>query len=160
MSSWLKSIQVALENVSGWDNVDPDGELCPHEHVVGVADKELRKLYYLALQHKKRSQEAAAAMLLLSGKDREAKQKEAEKYDAQADVLRDIFWVSCRSDFPELWGKDSCALRKGWQVVWTEHEEQASNMLGALIGVGILEAMMRRGSLEQPDEEKRDGLGR
>jgi hypothetical protein len=160
MSAWLKSIQAALKKVTGEDSVEPDTEACPHDHVVGVADQELRKLYYLFLQNKKQSQEAAAAVLLLSGKDREAKLQEAAKYDSQADVLRDMFWVSCRHDFPDLWAKPNIGIRKGWQVVWTEHEKHASGILGALIGASALEALLRGGPDGQPDEAKGGGSSR
>jgi hypothetical protein len=153
MSAWLKSIQAALKKVTGEDSVEPDYEGCKYDHVVGVADQELRKLYFLFLQNKKQSQEAAAAVLTLGGKDREAKLQEAAKYDSQADVLKDMFWVSCRHAFPELWSKPNIGIRKGWKVVWTEHEHQGLEVLGALMGASALEALLRGGGQDGKSNE-------
>lgn len=146
MTAWLKSIQAELERVTGEDAVEPDYEGCRHDHVVGIADQSLRKLYYLFLQNKKQSQEAAASVLLLSDKEREAKLQEAAMYDTQADVLRDVFWVSCRHSFPELWDKPHIGIRKGWKVVWTEHGHQGLEVLGALMSAVDLESLLRGGS--------------
>lgn len=152
MPTWLQSIQAALEMVTGEDAVEPNAEACKHDHVVGVADQELRKLFYLFLQNKKKSQEAAAAVLLLSGKDREAKLQEATKFDSQADVLKDMFWVSCRYAFPELSAKPAIGIRKGWKVVWTEYEHHGLEVLGALMSESVLESLLRDGSDDQPGE--------
>ena len=152
MSAWLKSIQAALKKVTGEDSVEPDSEGCSHDHVVGIANQELRKLYFLLLQNKKQSQEAAAAVLLLSGKDREVKLQEAAKFDTQTDVLRDVFWVSCCHSFPELWGKPNIGIRKGWKVVWCEHGHQGLEILDALMGSGILVSVLRDGPDGKPDE--------
>ncbi len=152
MSAWLKSIQVAIKQVTDEDSVEPDYEGCEHDHVVGVADSDLRKLFFLFLQNKKQSQGAAAEVLLLSGKDREAKLQEAAKFDTQADVLKDVFWVSCRHAFPQLWGKPNIGLRKGWKVVWTDHEHQSLDIVGILMGASALESLLRGGPNGEPDE--------
>lgn len=147
MPAWLKSIQAALKKVSGEDSVEPDYEGCEHDHVVGVADIELRKLFFLFLQNKKQSQEAAAAVLTFGGKDREAKLQEAARFDTQADVLKDVFWVSCRHAFPELWGKPNIGIRKGWKVVWTQDDNEPQfKVVGILIGDTSPLEMMMRGS--------------
>lgn len=156
MSAWLKSIQSAIKKVVDEDSVEPDYEGCRHDHIVGVADADLRKLYYLFLQNKKQSREAAAAVLLLSGEAREAKLQEAAKFDSQADVLRDVFWISCRHSFPELWDKPNIGIRKGWKVVWTEHEQPSLEIIGTLMGASALEKMLRGGSDGDPDEATGD----
>lgn len=154
MSAWLKSIQAELARVTGDDSVEPDYEGCKHDHVVGVANQDLRRLFWLVLQNKKQSQEAAAAVLSLSGNEREAKLQEASTYDFQADVLTSIFWMSCRHEFPELWNKPYFGLRKGWKVVWTEHGPEGFDIFGALISALDLESLLRDGSDTQSDETK------
>ncbi len=135
MTSWLKSIQAELARVTDEDSVEPDYEGCEHDTPVGIADQDMRRLFFLMLEYQKKSKEAAAAVLMLRGKEREEKLAEAAYFDTQADVLKDMFWVSCRHAFPELWAKPNIGIRKGWKVVWTDHE----NLVGVLDGEGLKE---------------------
>lgn len=152
MTAWLKSLQAELKKISGETAVEPDTEVGKHDHVVGEADLDMRKLYSLLIQKKKLSVEAAAAAMVVGGKGRKAKIEEAAKFDDQFDTLKAMFWTSCRFAFPELWAKPSIGVRKGWKVVWSDPEVQTLDIpLGAVLGLGALEELLRRGSEGDPE---------
>ncbi len=121
MKTWLETVRAELKKVPDDVSIEPESTGCQHDREVGVAPLELKKLYYLWLDYQKRSQEAAAAVLTLSGDARRAKLAEASYLDSGADALKEVFWVSCRAAFPELKDKQQIGVRKGWKVVWTDH---------------------------------------
>ncbi len=155
MSEWLSKIQAELTDVSGEDNVEPEEPAGSRDHVVGVANPELRKLFYLFHVYKQKTMEAASAMMMLRGTAREEKEQEAATYSAQAELIKDIFWVSCRHDFPILWDKSNIGIRKSWEVVWTEPSERSAGMdlMGALVSGSALAEMLRRAHAEDDGDE-------
>lgn len=159
MATWLESILAELKGVSNTQTsfAEPEEEPGPRDHAVGVADEDLRKLFFLVKQYRKRTLEIAATLVVCSAKEREVQTKEAQRFNTQADTLKDVFWVSTRAAFPELWDKPSIGIRKGWKVVWSDPEEHSLGILGAILGAGALEEMLRRSSTGDTDDEAAGG---
>jgi hypothetical protein len=132
-------------------NTEPDGDVQECETVVGVCPPEVRKLYILAIRHYRAMADAGleAQKLHLDMQFKKDKSKgpqfeslrikaltEKTKYD----LLMELVWVSLREHFtePSLWEKPLLGLRKGWQVVYSDHRHDNSlmNLLGGIIGRG------------------------
>ena len=58
MSTWLESINKQLDEIKIKDITQPKSEVKEGEHVVGVADDDIRKLYYLLGKYETLSEEA------------------------------------------------------------------------------------------------------
>lgn len=147
--TWLESIQADLKEVIGEDAVEPEyGRSTKRDHVVGVADQSLRKLFCLFLQNEKQARAAMEAALWLNDEEQETKLREAMRFKIQSGVIREIFWISCRQAFPELWDKPRIGIRKGWEIVWIENDgEEDFGIFSAILGASALEALLR-GSLD------------
>lgn len=162
MAQWLETILAEINGVSEAqeNSAEPEEEGCQHEHAVGIADSNLRKTFFLFKQYTRRSRELAAALSVCGKSEREQLVTEYRRFDQQADALKEIFWVSCRAAFPELWDKPSIGVRKGWKVIWSEHgtSQEALGILGALVGSGALDEMFGglggEGSESAPDKSK------
>jgi len=156
MAMWLESILQELKGVSEAQEgfAEPHTDTGPKDHVVGVADSDLRKIFFLVKQYKKRTLELVAELMVCRSSEVENKTKEAKRYNTQGNVLMDVFWVSCRAAFPELWDKPSIGIRKGWKVVWSDHEERSLGILGAIIEGGGLEELFRDASSAPRDKNK------
>jgi len=154
MTIWMESILAELKSVSVTveSDAEPDEEPGPKEHVVGIADSGLRKAFCLIKEYRRRTMRTAADVEVSGAKLREEKKNEAKWYYTQAELLSEIFWLSCRAAFPELRDKSSIGVRKGWKVVWSDQEERSLGILGAILGSGGLEAILRQGgSDDTPD---------
>lgn len=157
MATWLESMLAELKGVSDTQTsfAEPEEELGPKDHRVGVADEDLRKLFFLVKQYRKRMLEIVATLVLCRPKEREGLIKEAQRFNTQADTLKSVFWVSARVAFPELWDKPSIGVRKGWDVVWSDPEEHPSGILDTIFGDGgVFEEIFRRGSTGDTDDKK------
>lgn len=158
MATWLETILAELKGVQNTQAsfAEPEEEPGPRDHVVGTADEDLRKLFFLVKQYQKRTLEIAATLVVCSAKEREVQTKEGQRFKSQADTLNEVFWVSTCAAFPELWDKLSIGIRKGWKVVWSDPEEHPLKILGAILGAGALEEMLR-GSTDNTDDETAGG---
>jgi hypothetical protein len=121
------------------NSAEPENEGCEHEHEVGVISLELRKLHFLYRQYLRRSREIGAGLQFCGAAERETLETESRRYQDQADTLMEVFWTSCRAAFPELWGKSLIGMRKGWKIVWSEHESRPSLGLFGLLGGDLFE---------------------
>lgn len=162
MTKWLEAIFAELKGVSEIQEsfAEPEEKPGPRDTVVGVADHDLRKLFFVFKQYRKRTLEIAVSISLCGAKEREQKIKEAMRLDTYADALKELFWVSCRHTFPELWDKPSIGVRKGWKVVWSKPEQRGLDLLGAIIGVGALEEMLQEGGSGDSSDEASDPKSR
>jgi len=125
--TWLNTIQAALTGVTTAEvnSTPPEYPVCKHDHVVGIANHELRKLYFLFRQNLKESKvamEAAKAGQL--SHNRKTLLKEVQRLTGSQDALWEMFWASCLHDFPELLGKQCLTIRQGWKIVWYEQQEE------------------------------------
>lgn len=123
MTLWLRAIQGELAKVRPEDTgaYAPDYEGCSHDHEVGVVDGELRCLYALFMKYAQRAKKLAADAIGLPEGSRLTTLEEASWCDAQADALKELFFASCRQQFPELRAKEYIGIRTDWKMVWCEH---------------------------------------
>ncbi len=152
MSSWLQSIMAELENLSVEDALAPEFDVKDGEHIVGTAGDELRKLSHLSMQYKQRSAKIVTSLMMLPGKKHEYKMNEACIIENQAEELKNIFWMSCRYAFPELWNKPSIGIRKGWKVVWFEEKHPADEIVSAFIKSDIFKQMFGSECNDEPED--------
>lgn len=138
MASWLESLQTQIAEIRGdqLSFAEPDGDPCPHDHVVGAINEHLQRLFFLKKQNMRRAYELVAELALCPIAERAQKTAEAERHNSVADLLDHIFWMSCRHAFPEIQDKPSIGVRKGWLLVWTEeHKKQGLEVIfGGLLG--------------------------
>lgn len=127
--TWLESIRNELECIQPNGYGDPGAEITSRDHVVGIADDELRKLYVLMMRHVLLDFAAKGRYMASAGLERDKLHEEAMRAQAQFEALCTIFWVSCRAAFPELWGKREIGIRKGWQLVWSDPEEKEDALM-------------------------------
>jgi hypothetical protein len=130
--TWLNDLQLELENLDG-KPFEPNNEVKKDEHVVGIADPDVRKLYSLAMQWQKSSMETAVAARFINKRNEQEESFEtAAILQKKSELLMEIFWVSLKEAF-NLWDKSSIGVREGWKVVWSEPEmPQIGDILGGL----------------------------
>ena len=126
MTSWLKSIQAEADAIEITDSDAPPAEETPGDHVVGMATDELKKLFLLMVRYAQKIAESNARGVSANSALREEEKKNTLRLKLQLTVIRDIFWVSCRATFPELWDRDCIGIRKSWEVVWSDVPEKIS----------------------------------
>ncbi len=125
---WLVSMVAALaeiteETILAMPEIDePVGK---KESVVGVLDFDLLKLLYLRGQCKEKITVIYEAMSPCAAQECFSEKNEPSRGQiiilaAEHEALDQIFWVSLRTRFPELTGKDKIGVREGWKVVWSE----------------------------------------
>lgn len=119
MLEWLKKIFNDLSMVTEEmaNSAEPDEEVGPQEHVIGILDLDLRKFFFVFRRYRDLLIERAT---LLSANSPKKLKEEIVCFKIQTDILKDIFWSSCRYHFPELRDKMAIGLRRGWKIVWVE----------------------------------------
>ena len=149
---WLEDALRELWAVSAEEaaGTEPDEMVRKEEKEVGVISEPLRKLWFLRLRYGKKFLEGRAAMITLRKETREKKAVELRFLLTQTELLGEMFWISVRTEFPELWKESSIGIRKGWKVVACkiprrpELPQDILEMLGGeiplsiLIGVGLM----------------------
>lgn len=155
MTMWMESILAELKSVpvTVEGDAEPDEEPGPKEHVVGIADSGLRKTFCLIKEYRRRTMRAAADIEVSSATAREEKKNEAAWFYAQAELLTEVFWLSCRAAFPELRSKASIGIRKGWKVIWSEADESRTKISGVVIGLGDLADALRGASAPEESSD-------
>ena len=98
---------------------EPDEEVGPQEHVIGILDLDLRKFFFVFRRYCDLLIEKAGPISASSPKKLK---EEIVCLKMQTDTLKDIFWSSCYYNFPKLRGKVSIGVRRGWKIVWVERE--------------------------------------
>jgi hypothetical protein len=155
---WIESILAEFKSVpvTVEGDAEPDEEQGSKEHVVGIADSGLRRAFCLVSEYRRRTMRAAADTEVGNAKAREEKKNEAAWFYAQAGLLSEIFWLSCRAAFPELRDKASIGIRKGWKVIWSEADESRAKISGVVIGVGDLANALRGATSEEVSDTTPD----
>ncbi len=134
--TWLDTVKMEMENMESSHLMEPPSEVDSHDHVVGEAEPELRKIYSLAMQWQKTAMElVVSARFTNDSVTREQRLKRAEQLNQKSGVLMKVFWLSIR-DAHDLWDKDSVGIRKEWKVVWSESNEIPPflGLLGGILG--------------------------
>jgi hypothetical protein len=143
MVKWLHTILAEIERVTEIQEsfAEPDEEGRKHEHVVGIANSDLRKIFFLFKQYFRRSVEIKAALTVCGKSEREQLENDLRRFGTQAETLKEIFWTSCRTAYPELWNKPSIGIRKDWKIIWSEQIDgsEGLNILSALVGSGLFD---------------------
>jgi hypothetical protein len=138
---WFEAVNREISVVSDEDIAiaEPDQQVGPREHVVGVASVYLRGLFTLIKLRRKRAMELLASTVFCREDDRERILDEGRIAHVQTDALQKFFWASCRYSHPELWTKSGIGVRKGWQIVWIEEEEKnmPDTILAALFKLAL-----------------------
>lgn len=134
MAIWSETILLELKSVTNdeVDGAEPDVEPGPEDNVVGILPEDLRKFSALRAKYHERIRGLGAEILALPDKnvsERDLKIQEMQLLEEQADIINNIFWMSCRNGFAELRLKDSIGIRKGWKVVWRKRKQNAGEML-------------------------------
>jgi hypothetical protein len=155
MADWLTRITAEIDGVTNYEHGEPEPEAAQAEHEVGVLPERMRKLWFLVGNYRAQTAQALASAMALRGDARKEKVAEAEQLDLKGGVLKDLFWVWCRDEFPVLWPKESIGVRKGWKVVWMESADQTSGVrIMAVLGSGgMMEAMFGSSDEEDPDSK-------
>ena len=138
MPTLLDMVRIELENLSPDQTFEPTNDIEPdREHQVGVADREVRKLYSLGMQYDKAANETALAARYLNDKTRKREAiVRVIELEAKSKILLDIFWASLKDAFG-LWDKPVVGIRRGWQVVWSESGiPPILGILGDILGGG------------------------
>ncbi|HMO78455.1 MAG TPA: hypothetical protein PKD95_04655 [Candidatus Paceibacterota bacterium] len=97
------------------------------DEFVGVANMKMRKIYYLFDEKVSEWLAANAAYsksvtkVAISANLARLRHLELEK-----DALESIFWLACIEKFPKLLVGRYMAVRRGWELVWTERYDQVS----------------------------------
>ncbi len=124
--TWLNKIQAELEAVTETEENSVEPEYCvrTNDHIIGTANSQLRKLYYLYQKSVAEEQTAKIATKekSISRKEYLSRINEVNKLLVIREALGVIFWASCINDFPELIGRQLIGIRHGWRVVWCEDE--------------------------------------
>lgn len=140
MTTWLKKIQANLAAVTPAeiDSMEPVYVGCSHDHVVGVANEDLRRLAFLVDQSRNRVAEQLKELEseLFSDEEQMAIARKLERHKRVHATLEGMFWTSVREDFPELYGMENVGMRQGWKIVWCEHPGQ-HELLKTLMGFGF-----------------------
>jgi len=151
---WLEALLAESKAVTEEQEDLAETEQKPgqYDHVVGVAVPDLRKIFFVSKQYHQNALEIASSLILCDPKERKKKESDLARLHLYAEAVRDIFWISCRHAFPELWDKPSIGIRKGWQIVWSEEpDERHRGMFG---GVGAtFRKLFGGGDSGDPDEE-------
>lgn len=151
MSAWLKSLIAELDALQESDFMEPAMPSGVGDNPVGTMDVPLRKLFTLFMGCTKSALEVKAAMFSCKSDDeRKAKELELVKLAHREEALKKIFWTSIRHQF-NLWDKPEIGVRTGYAVVWSEPKRHSLGILGALLGGGDIEEMLRRSSNNSSD---------
>lgn len=121
----------------------PDGPVAKGETVAGIADPEARKLYALSLMWGRMLAETLVENTFgktAAAGDKDASLKLLDKLKAQAQMARELFWISVREQF-DMWDKSSIGMRKDWQVVYSDADENDDL---EIFGAGDLSEALRR----------------
>jgi len=133
MSTFLKLLPLTLKDLEEKDFIEPGVERKEDENYVGVMSDDLRKLWtywqILAREGMKETAEVA-----FGGSNSDEHMGKLGELKEKSDLIRKLFWIAIRDEFG-LWIKPSVAVRKGWEIVWTEEEESPySGLLDFLRG--------------------------
>jgi hypothetical protein len=127
----LPFLQELIKNLEAIEIDESEGPSLPvqaDEHVVGILNDELKKLYVL-IQHMDETinniTERARQIFISGEEDLTNLQKQFSLLASKGVTLHRIFWTEVRSDFPEVNDKPGIGLRAGWLVVWTYRREDA-----------------------------------
>jgi len=133
---WLESILKQIEQVTD-DQVplaEPASPVTPVDIVVGVASIPLRKLLYLKSSFAKRAYGLRGELELCPIDQRRRLATQYTQTTVEAGLLEELFWASCRNEFPQLWAYESIGVRAGWQVVGTHEVDSLSSLMERLGG--------------------------
>ncbi|MDO8560219.1 MAG: hypothetical protein Q7S23_04285 [bacterium] len=133
--SFIEELNRQLANVDLGDLAEPreDG-ISENDHVVGSLPDDLKRLYTLRLRSiTDEPLVQAKALRALADVTQEHRgvvpaasvddvERSLELQRHRRRALDTLFWTALRTEFPELATKRCLAIRKGWQVVWSEDE--------------------------------------
>jgi len=103
-------------------SVEPQDEVGPADHEVGVADTTLRQLAYLRHKCTVRRHETIMDLMVTGSRHL---LEDLAKLECALKIIDDIFQASALAIF-DLWGKYhvQLRLRKGWKVVWSDPKSE------------------------------------
>ena len=131
MSTWLKLLPLELQELDKLS--EPDTQIKPGDHEVGVMSDDLKKLYSLYRSVDRASDQAKLDYRHSLEEERAQLVGRAAELDKKAEVLRELFWIGVNDEF-NLWSKRATGIRKGWKVVWYTREEGPLGRLMDLFG--------------------------
>lgn len=127
MKTTLESLLAELKGISGKQVAfaEPEEESGSRDHIVGILDEDLRKLFFLIRQYRRRAYEILCTLEGMPNSEKRSKDfNECLRFETEANSRREIFWALLRGTFPDLWLKNEIGIRAGWKVVWSNPEPE------------------------------------
>ncbi|MDB5224887.1 MAG: hypothetical protein JWO43_509 [Candidatus Adlerbacteria bacterium] len=122
MSAWVRSVLERARQIPEHELVVPQWEIQPGDQLIGEVPLELRQLWHLYMHMDRDAKISQADMPMLSGSEYAVCRQKALKCQTMATAIRHMFDVSCKDMFPDIWDKPVMGIRKGWKLVWFEHQ--------------------------------------
>ncbi|MBI3420709.1 MAG: hypothetical protein HY006_01475 [Candidatus Sungbacteria bacterium] len=136
---------------------EPKEEIGSNDHVVGVLDDNLLRLQGLRIAaHEKLDAFKEVAAVHAAGHllDRVIDPEECKNMHRklkhlarEATKLKRLFWDDVNATFPELQNKNNIAVRKGFQVVWTDGPPEKDSDTETIVVSSLEEAAEKVGSM-------------
>jgi hypothetical protein len=136
--NWLDLLpqEVELTDVKPGDPLEPASDVEDNDHQVSVLGDDLKRMYILAVRQKKKSAEIVVEAQYTTDRDERTRLFcRAKEFKEKGEILQRIFWAAVRDQF-QLWDKPIVGVRRGWVVVWSDHE--GPTIINLLGGLGLL----------------------
>lgn len=153
MHSFLTEIIENLKRVEVEKLAGPPDEVGEDDYVAGVMGEELKRLWGLREEMRRKLRELEQALRLIKIQhfgvpDLPPKFIELSREfclaDSDDDAMNELFWAAVRRDFPEIAEHPVIGVRKGWRVVWRTEDEEEKHPL-----VTIIQLLKGHGPLPQ-----------
>ena len=135
---FLYELRTELENMGMDAIIDPPMKFDESaDHFVGHASVDLQKLFSVAVQYERLSEEAKTeARYARNPEERNAHVRRAGVLHAKSEATRTAFWISLKDEFSDydLWHKFSIGVRDGWRVVWSDAKPSGIPPIIGLLG--------------------------
>ena len=156
MHPFLAEIIENLKRIKVEKLAGPQREVGEGDHVVGVVSEELKRLWGLRAEGRRKLFELERLLLLIAAQhlgepepppEYLEKRREFLLADSDDDAVNELFWAAVRQDFPEIAEHPSIGVRREWKVVWSEkdREEEGKDPFAA-VAQFLGDFLKRRGS--------------
>lgn len=136
MSTWLKFLQIELQDITSDKFLEPGADYGEGDKKVGVMDDGLKRLWTLWQSYKKVAAKCAFDIRYEPGANIEELSAREYEFQTKSEVLREIFWIAVKDKFG-LWHALSIGVRKGFIIVESEKHEGPDDFLRRLFGGGL-----------------------
>ena len=167
----LAEIAVLLAAITPEQFIAPPAEQEDGDHVVAVANDDVKRLYVLRDRMVDKCNELTKSArplaeglmkdIFMAGPrkarvdlttpdspmyEAEAKLKivlaELQSADSLRKIVEDIFWLEVRRQHPDLKDKNTVGIRSDWSLVWMEEEDDTRGISIEIVGSGTLAGIL------------------